>query len=324
MPRAKPHRLGEFIGQPRLIGYLAHHVEAARRLGTSLLPMLILSRPGMGKSTLAKALSIELGVQFFDLVASPKTSREQLVTILAALNHADVLCLDECHRLPDPVQELLFRAIDDRKIPARAEDGRLDEVQSQSISEFSLVAATTDPDRLLRPFRSRLVPMQFDPYASEDLKAIAERVAHLHHYRITPQAARTLARMPGICTPRQIELYVEEMARLAAVGERELGKQHLQRLLCHKGIDRCGLEPYHRLYLLVLAESPQGSCSLTQLASRLGMSDRNLRHMVEPLLFEQRLVEIGSDRRRVLTPAGRQAAAQSPPSGGSATALAPD
>jgi Holliday junction DNA helicase RuvB len=324
MPRATPTVFHDFIGQRRLIGYLRGHVEAARRLGTSLLPLLILSRPGMGKSTLAKALSIELGVQFFDLVASPKTSREDLVGILASLNHGEVFFIDECHRLPDAAQELCYRAIDHRKIPARAEDGRLDEVQSQSTSEFCLAAATTDPDRLLPPFRSRLVPMQFDPYTPEDLKAIAERVAHRHDYRITPQTARTLARLPGICTPRQIELYVEEMARLADDGERELGKQHLQKLLRHKGIDRYGLEPYHRLYLLVLAESPQGSCSLTQLAIRLGLSDRNVRHMLEPLLFEQRLVEIGSDHRRVLTPAGRQAAAQSPPSGGSATALAPD
>jgi Holliday junction DNA helicase RuvB len=309
--RAKPHRFHDFFGQRRLINYLAAHIEAARRQAQSLPPFLFLSPPGTGKTALAEAMSTELGVDLYTLFASPKTTREQLVATLAAMNHADLLLIDECHRLPDPAQELLFRAIDDRKVPARAEDGRLDETQSHSICEFSLVAATTDPDRLLRPFRSRLVSIQFDPYTPEDLKAIAERVAGLHHYSISPQAARALALMPGFSTPRQVELYIDEMARFADEGERELGKRHLEKLLRHKGIDHHGLEPYHRRYLLVLAESAQGSCSLTSLASRLSLPDRTLRHIVEPLLFEQRLIEITGNHWRVLTSAGRRAAAQS-------------
>jgi Holliday junction DNA helicase RuvB len=316
--------LNHFIGQGRVIGYLAGHIEAARRLAKPLPPFLFLSPPGMGKTTLAEALSTELGVGLFTLVANPKTTREQLVGTLASVNHADILLIDEGHRLPDPVQELLFRAIDDCKIPARAEDGRLDETRLESISEFSPVVATTDPDRLLPPFRSRLIEVQFDRYTPEDLKAIAERVAGLHQYRISPQAARALANIPGVSTPRQIELYIDEMASFADPGETELGKALLLRLLRHKGINHRGLGPYHRGYLQILADSPQESCSVTCLASRLGLPDRTVRHLVEPLLLELKLVEITTHLWRVLTPAGRLAAAEAVPDGGPGNHLVHD
>jgi Holliday junction DNA helicase RuvB len=217
--------------------------------------------------------------------------------------------IDEAHSLSRDAQQVLFSALDEAKIPAVTEKGRLNRSEARSVAACTPILATDQPGNVKPALQSRLTPIEFVPYTLRELKTIAERVAELEGIEITPQGARRLAEVSQ-GSPRSIARRIDAM-HLFWPDIKKFGLEHVAELLVHEGVDDLGLWPSQRLYLQTLAASPRGACSLERLAIKLGCDPTNIRRTVEPHLIERGWVEPHSGRGRMITSEGR---AITPPS----------
>jgi Holliday junction resolvasome RuvABC ATP-dependent DNA helicase subunit len=299
---ARPLRtFNEFVGQPRVVGHTTRLIAGAKAMGKPCPSMLLTAPAGYGKSVFAEAVAREYGTTLHTLFAGHDTRAAAICEVLYALRYGDIFFIDEAHSLNQDAQQIIYMSLDQFKAPALRE-GRLDRSKFNSVAAHTLILATTEVGRIKKPLRSRLRPVEFDPYRVEELKAIAERVVRSEEVDITPQAARRLAEAAQ-WAPRSIYVRVESL-RLMWPGVAKLTQEHVEALLASEGIDARGLRPNQRLYLFALAESPGGSCSLERLASRLGCDPAFIRQEVEPYLITERLVDLHSGRGRVITREG--------------------
>jgi Holliday junction DNA helicase RuvB len=267
----------------------------------------------MGKTALATAIAREYGrarpdatiSNFTRILAGARITRT-IVEKLSALDFGDFLFVDEIHSLDREAQELLNIAIDERRTLACVDD-KLDRGQSQSVAEFTLIGATTEPGKMTHALRSRLIQITLDPYELRELKAIAEKAASDLGLKLTAQAARHLAERSQQ-TPRSIEGLLRRLA-VTRYGVVAVDQQVVRSFLEELGIDERGLEGVQQRYLKTLAAAAGRPTSLTVLESRLGMDPAYLRSDVEPHLLHLGLVEIGAGGRS-LTEKGRGVAEQ--------------
>lgn len=297
----------EFVGQRRVVGHTTRLIAGAKAMGRPCPSMMLTAPAGYGKSVFAEAVAREYGTTLHTLFASHDTKAAAICEMLYGLRYGDIFFIDEAHSLNQDAQQIIYIALDQFKTPALRE-GRLDRSNFNSVAAHTLILATTEVGRIKKPLRSRLRPVEFDPYRVEELKAIAERVVLSEEVDITPQAARRLAEAAQ-GTPRSIYVRVESL-RLMWPSVVKLTQEHVEALLTSEGIDSHGLRPNQRQYLFALAENPGGSCSLERLASRLGCDPAFIRQEVEPYLITERLVDLHSGRGRVLTHKGAEVVAE--------------
>jgi Holliday junction DNA helicase RuvB len=306
MPRP-PKAFHEFIGQTRVMQYLVRLIDGAKALGRACPSLLLIAPAGTGKTTLGQAIAAEYGSDLYTLLAGKDTRAADLCDILLQLKHGDVFFIDEAHSLGRDAQQILYDALQDNKVPA-LRDGRLQRTQALSIAQFTLLLASNEPGVLKTGLISRVHRIEFDRYSVRELKAIAEHTAVQEGLEITPQAARRLAEVAQ-GTPRSICRRLEAL-RLLYPRVLAFTIDHVRELLTHEGIDADGFTPHQRLYLLTLATTPQGRCSLGLLACKLGCDQAHIHRDIEPYLIEQGLVDPSSGRGRLLTADGRRVAAQ--------------
>jgi Holliday junction DNA helicase RuvB len=305
MPRP-PKTFHEFIGQTRVIQYLVRLIAGAKALGSTCPSMLLIAPAGAGKTTLGRAIAAEYGSDLYPLLAGKDTRAVDLCDVLFQLKHGDVFFIDEAHSLHRDAQQILYDALQDNKVPALRE-GRLHRSHTLSIAQFTLILASNEPGMLKIGLIDRVHRFEFDPYSIRELKAIAEYAAGQEDIEMTPQAARRLAEVAQ-GTPRSLYRRLEAL-RLLYPSIRAFTIEHVRELLTHEGIDENGFTPHQRLYLLTLAATPQGRCSLGALAGKLGCDDAHIHRDIEPYLIEQGLVDPSSGRGRLLTAEGRRVVA---------------
>jgi Holliday junction DNA helicase RuvB len=306
-----PKILHEFIGQRRVIQYLVNLITGAKVLGRPCLSILLIAPSGAGKSTLARAVATEYGSDLYPVLAGDDLRVADLCEILYQQKHGDVLFIDEAHSLNRDAQQVLYEAVGSYKAPALSE-GRVRRARWESIAAFTLILATNEPASLKQGLLTRLHHIEFDPYTIPELKAIAECVAMQEEFKITPQAARRLAEVAqGM--PRSICHRLEAL-RLLYPYVFTLTLDHIRDLLIQEGIDDRGFSPHQRRYLMILAESPGGQCSLEGLAIQLGFGGTTayVRQHIEPYLIHQGLVDPHSVQGRRVTPLGRSVIADMP------------
>ena len=291
----------EFVGQRRAVQHTTRLIDGAKKQGKPCPSLQVVAPPGFGKTSFADAVATEYGSDLHVLLAGDDTRAADVCTILSEVKHADVVFIDEAHSLRRDAQQVLYLALDQNKVPTLSE-GRLDRSQFKSVASFTLILATNEPGSLKRALRSRLTPIEFDPYSMAELKVIVERVALKDGVEITPQAARRLAEVAQ-GSPRHICRRVEAL-RLFWPGLSKLGQDHVEDLLASEGVDHRGFWPHQRLYLFTLAASPGSICSLERLAIKLGCDPAHIRQDIEPFLIDQGLVEPSSGRGRMLTATG--------------------
>jgi len=297
----RPQTLEEFVGQEKIKERLRVYIQAAKARGEPLDHVLLLSPPGLGKTTLAHIIAHEMGVQI-KVSSGPALERPgDLAAILTHLAPGDILFVDEIHRLHPKVEEILYPAMEDWKLPIVLGEGPHARCIELPLAPFTLIGATTREGLLTTPLRDRFeVVFRLEFYRPEELAEILRRAAPKLGVGITAEAAEELgARARG--TPR-IALRLLRRARDVAQvqGLSTITLAVAQETLRMLGIDEAGLDELDRRILAVMMDRFEGGpVGLETLSAALGEDPETIAELYEPYL-----IALGFIRK---TPQGRVA-----------------
>jgi Holliday junction DNA helicase RuvB len=316
--RLRPRRLAEFVGQAQLTEHLDIVLEAARRRGQAVDHLLFAGPPGLGKTSLAGIVAAELGVGF-RVTSGPALARAgDLAAILTDLQEHDVLFIDEIHRLPRPVEEVLYPAMEDFQIDVLIGKGPSARSIRLDVPAFTLVGATTRTGLLTSPLRDRFGFVgRLDLYEVDELEAIVRRSAAILEVPIDAAGARQIAaRSRG--TPRIANRLLRRVRDFVEVrAEGRITAEAAARGLAVFGVDDLGLDKVDRAILDALCQRFAGRpVGLTTLAQCVGEEASTVEDAYEPYLLQQGLV--------LRTPRGRLATARAYAHLGLAPPAAPD
>jgi len=294
----RPVRLAAITGQRELTDRLATHLRSAVRRGRAAGHVLLDGPSGYGKTTFAKAIVGELealGVAstLHQVMPNALPDMRALAVELSALAPNDVLFLDEVHSIRKVVQEGLYNAMEDGIVIVPGEDGAV----TVQLPPFTLVAATTEPGKVLAPLRNRFAfAGHIEAYAADDLAQLLLLHCEEAGIKLDVDAALVIANSSRN-TPRlainnlhKVRTYSDEVTDdLDAVLDAETARQGLE----YNGLDKYGLDDRDRRVLSVLLDSFRGGAiGLNPFASTLGYSTAELTGDVEPYLIQAGLLQL--------------------------------
>lgn len=295
----RPQSLDDFIGQNALRENLRVFVTAARSRREALDHVLFHGPPGLGKTTLAQIVARELGVGFRATSGPVLAKPGDLAAILTNLEPKDVLFIDEIHRLNPVVEEILYPALEDRKLDLIIGEGPSARSVQIELPEFTLVGATTRSGLLTTPLRERFgIPLRLDFYEVEDLVEIVNRCGRVIDIEVTADGAEEVAaRSRG--TPR---IAVRLLRRVRDfVGGEPVNAALADRALERLEVDASGLDAMDRRYLSCIARNYGGGpVGVDTIAAVLSEQRDAIEEVIEPYLLQSGLLQ-RTPRGRVLT-----------------------
>jgi Holliday junction DNA helicase RuvB len=300
----RPRSFDEFVGQATVLENLRVAIRAARERGEALDHVLFSGPPGLGKTSLARILARELACELHATSGPALERPRDLVGILTQLKHGDVLFIDEIHRLPAPVEEYLYTAMEDFTVDFTLDQGPHARVLPLRLQPFTLVGATTREGLLSAPFRGRFgISERLSHYPVDDLVRILERSASILDIQLEPRAARLLAtRARG--TPRIVNRFLRRARDLAQVaGTSELGEEVAAEALRRMGVDDNGLDDMDRRILACLAQNGGQPVGIKTIAAAVGEAEDTIEEVFEPHLLRCGFLQKTS-RGRVVTRSG--------------------
>jgi Holliday junction DNA helicase RuvB len=299
----RPQRLDEYVGQRAAVESLRISVEAARRRGEPLDHVLLSGPPGLGKTTLAAIMANEMGASMITTAGPALERGADLMGIVTNLAERDVLFIDEIHRLPRVVEELLYPAMEDFAVNFIMDKGLNARTMRIPLRPFTLVAATTRPGLLSSPLRERFgIFHHLDFYAVEELAAIVMRSAAILGAPVEPGGAEAIARRSR-GTPRIANRLLRRVRDYCQVkGSGVVTAEAARDALDREGVDAAGLDRLDRRFLVAIIEQYGGGpVGLEAIAATINDEGETLAEMVEPFLLKIGFV--------VRTPTGRKATA---------------
>ncbi len=295
----RPQSLVDYIGQPEIKKELSIAIKAAKLRNESLDHVLFYGPPGLGKTTLSSIIAHELGTDIKVTNGSSLIRTGDLAAILSSLNPGDVLFVDEIHRMPIVVQEVLYSAMEDFSLSLIVGKGPDARTLNIPLPPFTLVGATTDPGKLSAPLRDRFgILLSLKYYSPEDLLKIVRRTSVALNFPITIDAAYQIA-LRGRGTPRIANRLFRRVRDYATFeGKSIIDIEATNHAMEALNIDELGLDETDRKILECLIYRYDGKpVGLSALASAIGEGVENISDVYEPYL-----VQIGMINR---TPKGR-------------------
>lgn len=297
----RPRRLDDFPGQEPIKEKLRIAIQAAKNRREPLDHLLLSGPPGLGKTTLARIIANEMGVEF-KATSGPVVERQaDLSAILTSLEEFDVLFIDECHRLNHAVEETLYSAMEDFEVDIMLGKGPTARSLKIGLKPFTLIGATTRAGLLTPPLRARFGDTcRFDFYNPEELEAIVQRSARILNVAIDFDGALEIAsRSRG--TARIANRLLRRVRDYAEVkGDGTIAKPIAEAALRLLRIDGLGLDDMDKQIVHTLIEKfGGGPVGLSSLAVAVGEEAQTLEEVHEPYL-----IQIGFMKR---TPQGRVA-----------------
>lgn len=305
--RLRPQRFVDYPGQQRAKDNLRIYVNAAKKRQQALDHVLLHGPPGLGKTSLARIISYELGVGFMQTSGPAIEKPGDLAGILAGLAKRSVLFIDEIHRLSIVVEEILYSAMEDFYIDVVVGQGPTARTVKMPIQPFTLIGATTRMSMLSSPLVSRFgINERFDFYDEASLALIVKRSAGIEGIRISDDAANELARRSR-GTPRIANRLLRRVRDFAEVkNEGIIERSRVEQALAAMEIDLRGLEPLDRHYLSTIVERYGGGpVGIDTLAHTVGEDKATLEEVYEPFLVHQGFVARGP-RGREITDLGKR------------------
>jgi Holliday junction DNA helicase RuvB len=310
----RPRTLAEFVGQTELKEHLTIMLEAARRRRQASDHLLFAGPPGLGKTSLAGIVAHELGVTMV-VTSGPALERAgDLAAILTKLEEGDVLFIDEIHRLPRTVEEVLYPAMEDFEIDIVLGKGPAARSVRLDLPRFTLIGATTRTGLITGPLRDRFgLVARLDYYEPDELRAIVLRAADILEVPVDEAGAGEIAtRARG--TPRianRLLRRVRDYAEVRADGvvDHAAAKAGLGVF----GVDDAGLDKVDRALLSAVCEKFSGGpVGVKNIAIAIGEATETVEDVYEPFLIQQGLL-VRTPQGRVTTDAAWRHLGLAPP-----------
>jgi Holliday junction DNA helicase RuvB len=296
----RPRSFSEYIGQEAAVASLRVSVEAAQQRKECVDHVLLYGPPGLGKTTLAGIIANEMGTNLVTTSGPAIERGADLMGILTNLGENDVLFIDEIHRLPRAVEELLYPAMEDFSVNFVIDKGMHARTLKYALRPFTLVAATTRPGMLSSPLRERFgIFHHLDYYSDTDLGRIAKRSASILSAAIDAGGAHEIARRSR-GTPRIVNRLLRRVRDYAQVsGDGTITETLARHALDLEGVDARGLDRLDRRFLSAIVDHYGGGpVGLEAVAATINDEAETLAEMVEPYLLKIGFV--------VRTPSGRR------------------
>ena len=299
----RPASLDEYIGQTEVKENLRVFIEAAKKRDEALDHVLLYGPPGLGKTTLAYIIANELGVNI-KTVSGPSIEKTgDLASILNSLEDGDVLFIDEIHRLPRFVEEILYSAMEDFTIDIVVGTEGSSRNIKINIPPFTLVGATTRAGDLTAPLRDRFgIVSKLNYYTDKELEGIIHRTSRVLETDINDNAAKELAKRSR-STPRIANRLFKRVRDFALVdGDGTIDLDICKKALDRLKVDKNGLDDTDYQFLnAIITKFNGGPVGVDAIASSIGEEKSTIEDVLEPYLLQHGYLKRTS-RGRVVTP----------------------
>jgi Holliday junction DNA helicase RuvB len=297
----RPRDFDNYIGQQRLKQNLKLTITAAKKRGEPIDHVLLYGPPGLGKTTMASVIANEMGANI-RITSGPAVERAgDLASLLTNLQDGDILFIDEIHRLPRVVEEVLYGAMEDFKLDIMIGKGPSAKSLRLDLPKFTIIGATTRTGALAAPLRDRFGMIhRLEFYTPDEIQQIIVRAAKILGISIDAAAAHELAQRARL-TPRIANRLLKRVRDYADVN----GDGFIDVAISHKAlelleIDELGLDPADRMLLGKIIEHYNGGpVGIETLAALTSEERGTLEDFIEPYLMQIGLLERTPRGRRV-------------------------